>query len=191
MNKRSATSDGDHWNYYSQNDDLDLSKFDCYSILGVTHNASIDEIKRAYRRLVLQYHPDRNTNPEAASIFRVIQMAFDVLTDKGRRKQYDSSIPSLGTMTAESRVSLVLEGAYSEGYVMDDRAAISIPGTNDAIVIENSVTIPTIWIHSQEEHRQYSLFSSTAFERLFRELYKVMEPNTELDEPIAEGIPEL
>ncbi|MGI0014077.1 MAG: hypothetical protein ACREBU_11640, partial [Nitrososphaera sp.] len=42
-----------------------------------------------------------------------------------------------------------------------------------------------------EEHRQYSLFSSTAFERLFRELYKVMEPNTELDEPIAEGIPEL
>jgi DnaJ-class molecular chaperone len=37
----------------------DLNSYDCYSILGVTYNADKDEIKRAYRRLALQYHPDR------------------------------------------------------------------------------------------------------------------------------------
>lgn len=192
MSRRSTTSNSDkRWNYYSRNDPLDLSNYDCYSILGVTHNASIDEIKRAYRRLALQYHPDRNTGPEAELIFRVVQMAYDVLTDKGRKKQYDATIPALGTMTAENKVNVVLEGAYSEGYVLDDRAAISIVGTNEAIVFENSITVPTIWIHSNDEHRQYSLFSDVAFERLFKALYKIIEPNKKLDELVVDGRPEL
>jgi curved DNA-binding protein CbpA len=65
-------------------DPSNIEKYDCYSILGITHNADDDEIKRAYRRLALQYHPDRNKSTEAAAIFTVVQIAYDTLTDSGK-----------------------------------------------------------------------------------------------------------
>ena len=168
----------------------DLDKYDCYSILGVTYNASKDEIKRAYRRLALQYHPDRNKSEEALAIFRVIQMAYDTLTDEGKRRRYDSTIPALANAN-KSTVKVELDGAFTEGYASDDRVAISIAGSDEAIVIENSVTVPSIWIHSGEFHKQYTLFTDVAFERLFRALYGIIDPKERLDDLEIEGIPSL
>jgi molecular chaperone DnaJ len=62
---------------------------DYYEILGVPRNASKEEIKRAYRRLALQYHPDRNKSPDAEEKFKEISEAYAVLSDDEKRKLYD------------------------------------------------------------------------------------------------------
>lgn len=65
------------------------SKPDYYEILGVSRNASKEEIKQAYRRLALKYHPDRNKSPDAEEKFKLISEAYAVLSDDEKRKLYD------------------------------------------------------------------------------------------------------
>lgn len=67
-----------------------MAKRDYYDILGVSKSASADEVKKAHRKLVRQYHPDVNKNNAAATEkFKEIQEAYDVLSDEQKRKQYD------------------------------------------------------------------------------------------------------
>ena len=67
-----------------------MSKRDYYEILGIGKDASADEIKSAYRKLALQFHPDRNPdNPEAEDKFKEAAEAYEVLSDSGKRAQYD------------------------------------------------------------------------------------------------------
>jgi molecular chaperone DnaJ len=65
------------------------SKRDYYEVLGVPRTASKDEIKDAYRKLALQYHPDRNKAPDAEEKFKEISEAYAVLSDDEKRTQYD------------------------------------------------------------------------------------------------------
>jgi len=62
---------------------------DYYKILGVSRNASLDEIKKAYRKLALAYHPDRNKSKEAHEKFKEINQAYEVLSDPSKREAYD------------------------------------------------------------------------------------------------------
>ena len=65
-------------------------KRDYYEILGVGKNASDDEIKKAYRKLAVKYHPDKNPgDKEAEAKFKEINEAHDVLSDKQKRARYD------------------------------------------------------------------------------------------------------
>jgi len=66
------------------------SKRDYYEVLGVPRTASSDEIKDAYRKLAMQYHPDRNKAPEAEEKFKEISEAYAVLSDQEKRRQYDT-----------------------------------------------------------------------------------------------------
>lgn len=65
-------------------------KRDYYEVLGVSKNASDDEIKKAYRKLAIKYHPDKNPgDKEAEAKFKEINEAHDVLSDKQKRARYD------------------------------------------------------------------------------------------------------
>src|SRR3546814_18063069 len=63
---------------------------DLYSELGVARGASEADIKKAYRKLAKELHPDRNKdNPKATERFSKVTQAYDILTDKDKRAQYD------------------------------------------------------------------------------------------------------
>ncbi len=67
-----------------------MAKRDYYEVLGVIKSASTEEIKKAYRKLALKYHPDRNKGDKAAeSKFKEASEAYHVLSDKGRKANYD------------------------------------------------------------------------------------------------------
>ena len=67
-----------------------MAKKDYYEVLGVIKSSSQEEIKKAYRKLALKYHPDRNKNDKAAEAkFKEASEAYHVLSDKGRKTNYD------------------------------------------------------------------------------------------------------
>lgn len=66
-----------------------MVKEDYYKTLGVSKNASSDEIKKGYRKLALQYHPDRNKSKDAIEKFKELSHAYEVLSDSQKRQAYD------------------------------------------------------------------------------------------------------
>jgi molecular chaperone DnaJ len=79
---------------------------DYYEVLGVTREASAEDLKRAYRNMARKFHPDVNRAPEATDRFKEIQEAYDVLSDDSRRRQYDRY----------GHAGLNGNGGFSEGF---------------------------------------------------------------------------
>lgn len=72
---------------------LERSQNNFYDILGIHKSASKDDIKKAYKKLVLQHHPDKNKSNNAKESFHQIQMAYEILYDDEKRKKYDGLTP--------------------------------------------------------------------------------------------------
>ncbi|MDV2683072.1 molecular chaperone DnaJ [Alkalihalophilus lindianensis] len=66
-----------------------MSKRDFYEVLGVDQNASVDEVKKAYRKLARKYHPDVNKAPDAEDKFKEVKAAYDTLSDPQKKSHYD------------------------------------------------------------------------------------------------------
>jgi DnaJ-class molecular chaperone len=78
-----------------------MAKKDYYDILGVKENAGPNEIKKAYRKLALKYHPDKNPgNKEAEERFKEVSEAYYALGDEKRRKEYDN-LRKMGAYTGD------------------------------------------------------------------------------------------
>ena len=79
-----------------------MAKRDYYDILGVNKSASKDEIKKAYRKLALKYHPDKNpNNAEAEERFKQISAAYNVLGDENKKREYDMRLTGVFTFVPE------------------------------------------------------------------------------------------
>ncbi|MBL7158457.1 MAG: J domain-containing protein [Candidatus Omnitrophica bacterium] len=81
-----------------------MANKDYYKTLGVSENASVDDIKKAYRSLALKYHPDRNpeARKQAEERFKGISEAYYVLSDEKRRSEYDAYRKGYGSMPGEN-----------------------------------------------------------------------------------------
>lgn len=94
-NERPQTSSGrsHSHNEYSPEQESAVNKIrrckDYYQILGISKESTDSDIKRHYRKLALQFHPDKNKAPGAAEAFKMVGNAFAVLSDPDKRKQYD------------------------------------------------------------------------------------------------------
>ena len=62
-----------------------------YNILGVSPNATAEQIKKAYRALAMRHHPDRNAHDSAAARFNAVKTAYELLSNPKKRAEYDQS----------------------------------------------------------------------------------------------------
>ena len=96
-------------------------KYDYYQALGIRKNANKDELKKAYRKLALRYHPDRNPNDKIAEQkFKDISEAYSVLNDDKKRALYDqighSAFRSAGAATGKTKTHSGSGGGNFEGF---------------------------------------------------------------------------
>ncbi len=97
-----------------------------YAILGVPPYAKYREIKAAYRRLALKYHPDRNSSPISENTIKIINAAFEVLSDRDKRRQYDENA--------------IFNGAHKKKYQTQSYSTSSHVNSNNTVYSDSGRT---------------------------------------------------
>lgn len=91
-----------------------------YEILGVSKNSDLAEIKRAYKQLAKQYHPDKNKSAEASEKFKEISVAYETLKDAEKREEYDLQLRFGGRSPGNGFNHSTTQHHYSAGSSFDD-----------------------------------------------------------------------
>lgn len=107
-----------------------------YEILGIKKSATSEEIRTAYRRLVLKHHPDRSKDPKATEVFIQITQAYEILSDPQRRRNYDAVLSMEAARASQPPQEQVRTAQYgggnSPGYPppkQDSQAAVTVDVT--------------------------------------------------------------
>jgi len=114
--------------------DVDLlTEKDLYKIMGVSRGAKLDDIKKAYRKLSLKYHPDKNQNdPDATVIFQKIAEACSILSDPKKRLKYDKSGDmDLEDFDMDQFMNIWVGEMMEEGGMVDEMMNSVLPWTDD------------------------------------------------------------
>lgn len=94
-----------------------------YEILNITASADENEVKRAFRKLAMKYHPDVNTSPDASDRFKLVYIAYEILSDSYKRKMYDELLESKKQNAGYSNYGYSYQGSQAQNVADWDRTA--------------------------------------------------------------------
>ena len=122
-----------------------MAKRDYYEILGVKKTASDDEIKKAYRKLAVKYHPDKNPGDKAAEEkFKEINEAHDVLSDKQKRARYDQFAAATHSKVARPAILLVVAISISTVKPSTSISVAAVASTIFSVAFSALAPAPTV-----------------------------------------------